>query len=76
MTENDPSGGTGIWLTLNLQRGGCTAKAPGALERILSKIERGRDPDLLIGFDSKDDAAVYRLTDDLAVVETLDFFRR
>ncbi|HUM82854.1 MAG TPA: selenide, water dikinase SelD [Lachnospiraceae bacterium] len=55
--------------------GGCTAKlGPGALERILSKIERGRDPDLLIGFDSKDDAAVYRLTDDLAVVETLDFF--
>ena len=30
--------------------------------------------DLLVGFDTSDDAAVYRLTDDLAVVQTLDFF--
>lgn len=55
--------------------GGCTAKlGPGVLDRILSRIDRGKDDNLLIGFDSKDDAAVYRLTDELAVVETLDFF--
>ena len=30
--------------------------------------------DLLVGFDTSDDAAVYRLTDDLAVVQTVDFF--
>ena len=30
--------------------------------------------DLLVGFDTSDDAAVYRLTDDLAVVQTIDFF--
>ena len=40
----------------------------------LSKIPKGeKDPDLLIGYDSKDDAAVYRISDDTAVVQTLDF---
>jgi selenide,water dikinase len=32
------------------------------------------DPDLLVGFDTADDAAVYRLRDDLAIVVTTDFF--
>ena len=56
--------------------GGCTAKlGAGILERVLERLPRGpADPNLLIGFDSKDDAAVYRLTDDVAVVQTLDFF--
>ena len=56
--------------------GGCTAKlGAGILSRVLSKIPRGaEDPDLLVGYDSRDDAAVYRLTDDLAFVQTLDFF--
>ena len=43
---------------------GCTAKIP----------KGEKDPDLLIGYDSKDDAAVYRISDDTAVVQTLDFF--
>ncbi len=55
--------------------GGCTAKlGPGALSRVLEKIPKTYDPNLLIGYDSSDDAAVYRLTDDLAIVQTLDFF--
>ena len=55
--------------------GGCTAKlGPGALERVLSLLPKKRDENLLIGFDSSDDAAVYRLTDELAIVQTLDFF--
>ena len=56
--------------------GGCTAKlGPGILNRVLSKIPRGeKDPNLLIGYDSRDDAAVYKLSDDLAIVQTLDFF--
>jgi len=55
--------------------GGCTAKlGPRALARVLSKLPRPTDPDLLVGFDSADDAAVLRLSDDLAVVHTLDFF--
>lgn len=56
--------------------GGCTAKlGPDLLSHVLSKIPKGeKDPDLLIGYDSKDDAAVYRISDDTAVVQTLDFF--
>ena len=33
-----------------------------------------QDPNLLIGYDSKDDAAVYQVSDDIAIVQTLDFF--
>lgn len=56
--------------------GGCTAKlGPDLLTHILDKLPRGRkDPDLLVGYDSRDDAAVYRISDDTAVVQTLDFF--
>lgn len=55
--------------------GGCTAKlGAGALSRVLSKLPKKEDPNLLVGFDSSDDAAVYKLTDDLAMVQTLDFF--
>ena len=56
--------------------GGCTAKlGAGVLSRILEKLPRGeKDPNLLVGYDSRDDAAVYRLTDDLALVQTVDFF--
>lgn len=55
--------------------GGCTAKlGPAVLERVLSKLPRPTDPALLIGSESSDDAAVYQLTDDLAMVQTLDFF--
>ncbi len=58
------------------ESGGCTAKlGAGLLSRILEKIPRGEyDPDLMVGFDSHDDGAVYRLTDDVAVIQTLDFF--
>lgn len=55
--------------------GGCTAKlGPAVLERVLSQLPRPTDPALLIGSESSDDAAVYQLTDDLAMVQTLDFF--
>ena len=55
--------------------GGCTAKlGPGALARVLKKIPKTQDPNLLIGYDGSDDAAVYKLTEDLAIVQTLDFF--
>ncbi len=56
--------------------GGCTAKLGAqALNRVLSLLPKGeRDPNLLVGFSSKDDAAVYKLTDEIAFVQTLDFF--
>jgi selenide, water dikinase len=42
---------------------------------VLSGLERQpHDPNLLVGFDKADDAGVYRLRDDLALVQTLDFF--
>ena len=40
----------------------------------LVRAPAGVDPDLLVGFDTADDAAVYRLRDDLAIVVTTDFF--
>lgn len=56
--------------------GGCTAKlGPAALQRVLSRLPRAAaDPRLLVGYDASDDAAVYQLTDELALVQTLDFF--
>lgn len=56
--------------------GGCTAKlGPGMLNRVLECLPKGeKDENLLIGFDSHDDAAVYKVNDEQAIVQTLDFF--
>ncbi len=55
--------------------GGCGSKiGPGELARLLNPLPVTADPDLLVGYDTRDDAAVYRLSDDTAVVSTLDFF--
>lgn len=56
--------------------GGCTAKlGAGTLSKVLGMLPKGpADENLLIGYDSKDDAAVYKVSDDLAIVQTLDFF--
>src|ERR1051326_5930545 len=49
--------------------------APSVLAQVLSGLEKQPyDPNLLVGFDKADDAGVYRLRDDLALVQTLDFF--
>ena len=47
---------------------------PGALTEILHDLPNVKDRDLLVGYDSSDDAAVYRVSDDTAVIETVDFF--
>jgi selenide, water dikinase len=44
------------------------------LDSVLSKLPKQTDPNVLVGFDTADDAGVYRLTDDLALVQTVDFF--
>ncbi len=55
--------------------GGCTAKlGPEVLQHVLGKLTKHKDPNLLVGFEGSDDAAVYRLTEDMAIVQTLDFF--
>ena len=58
------------------ESGGCTAKlGAGVLNHVLEKLPKGaKDESLLIGFDSKDDGAVYQISDDTAVIQTLDFF--
>jgi len=56
--------------------GGCGCKiAPGVLEQILSRSAPGIVPkDLLVGIETSDDAAVYRINDRQAIVATTDFF--
>jgi len=56
--------------------GGCTAKlGAGVLSHVLEKLPKPEyDSNLLVGYDSRDDAAVYRVSEDTAIVQTLDFF--
>ena len=54
---------------------GCAAKLnPATLDAVLRKLPRQTDPNVLVGFDTNDDAGVYRLDDHLALVQTIDFF--
>ena len=65
-----------IALTQTVQKGGCAAKiAATELRRILSRVTFPKPhPELLVDAGLFDDAAVYRVSDDLALVQTLDFF--
>ncbi len=56
--------------------GGCGCKiAPGVLTEILKNTNKMPvPPELLVGIDTADDAAVYQLTDDIALIATTDFF--
>jgi selenide,water dikinase len=47
---------------------------PGDLQDVLGDLRREEHADLLVGLGRSDDAAVYRVTDDVAIVETVDFF--
>ncbi|HEY42700.1 MAG TPA: selenide, water dikinase SelD [Anaerolineae bacterium] len=54
---------------------GCACKLrPQALEEILAKLPPPTDPAVLVDISTSDDAAVYKLSDDIAVVQTVDFF--
>ena len=55
--------------------GGCGCKlGRSALAEALALMPAVSDPDALVGFDHADDAAVYRVRDDLAIVASVDFF--
>ena len=56
--------------------GGCGCKiAPGVLSEILKNTNRmPMPPELLVGIETADDAAVYQLTDEIALIATTDFF--
>ena len=67
--------GEDIKLTKLSTCAGCGAKVgAGVLAKLLAGIPTVKDENLLIGFDKSDDAAVYRLSDTQALVQTLDFF--
>jgi selenide,water dikinase len=65
-----------IRLTEYAHGGGCGCKiAPGTLSKLLGEsAASGMFPELLVGYDHADDAAVYRLNDSQALVATTDFF--
>jgi selenide,water dikinase len=44
------------------------------LDSVLGKLARQHDPNVLVGFDTADDAGVYALSPELALVQTVDFF--
>src|SRR3954470_11075574 len=71
--------GDDVRLTAFSHGAGCACKlSPADLRTVLGLVrdvgDAPEDPDLLVGLDTADDAAVYRLRDDLAVVVTTDFF--
>jgi len=47
---------------------------PGSLAQVLLPFADHIHPDLLVGLHSADDAAVYRITPDQAIIQTIDFF--
>jgi selenide,water dikinase len=69
-------GSIGILRLTTLSHGaGCACKLPAAeLHALLGELPRSDDPNVLVGSDTADDAAVYRVSDDLAIVTTADFF--
>ena len=54
---------------------GCACKLrPQDLEKVVKELKILKNPNILVGPETADDAAVYRISDDLALVETVDFF--
>lgn len=74
----DMSGEGKVRLTQLSSKGGCASKfGPGDLSRVLSHlkdIESTVDPNLIVGLKTSDDAGVYRIAPDLALIQTVDFF--
>jgi selenide,water dikinase len=64
-----------VKLTSLAKAAGCAAKLnPATLDAVLRKLPKQTDPNVLVGFDTNDDAGVYLLRDDLGLVQTVDFF--
>ena len=64
-----------VRLTQMTKTAGCAAKiGPGTLAGVLENLPKAEDPNLLVGIETSDDGAVYRVNDELAFIQTLDFF--
>jgi selenide, water dikinase len=62
-------------LTESVKAAGCASKlSPAALDKVLGKLPRQHDPNVLVGFDHADDAGVYQIAPHQALVQTVDFF--
>lgn len=66
---------TQVKLTSMAKAAGCAAKLnPATLDAVLRKLPRQTDPNVIVGFDTNDDAGIYRISESLALVQTVDFF--
>lgn len=55
--------------------GGCNAKiGPGNLNKILDELPKSHDDRVLVGYNSTDDAAIIKINDEQAMIQTVDFF--
>jgi selenide,water dikinase len=64
-----------VKLTEQVKAGGCASKiSPAVLDRVLSQLPKQTNENVLVGFETADDAGIYKLTDTLALVQTVDFF--
>lgn len=62
-------------LLSTIEYGGCSAKLPaGLLSEVLKHLPVSADPNLMVDVDTHDDAGVYRLDDERALIFTTDFF--
>ena len=67
--------GSPVRLTDLSHGAGCACKiGPGQLREVLGRLPAESNPALLVGADTCDDAGVYRISDELALVQTVDFF--
>src|SRR3954468_4946581 len=53
---------------------GASKLSPAVLDAVLGKLARQHDPNVLVGFDKADDAGVYQISPETALVQTVDFF--
>ena len=64
-----------VKLTATVKAAGCAAKlSPSVLDAVLRRLPRQTDENVLVGFETSDDAGVYRLSPGIALVQTVDFF--
>ena len=64
-----------VKLTQFTNSGGCAAKVPpGSLSQVLRQLQAPSDPRLLVGTDTSDDAGVFLLNEETALIQTVDFF--
>ncbi len=64
---------TNINLTAHSHYSGCAAKiGPSELDQVIRGLRRQEDPNLIVGLEKADDAGVYKLSDELAIIQTVD----